>query len=181
MSEAVVAKRYADALFQLGQEKATLDNLVEEVLVVKEVFLNDSQLNIFLKHPRVNNDKKKQFLSETFQGLSTEVMNTLKILVDRGRSEIVPSIIDHFNQLVNDAKGIAEGKVYSVRELSDTEKTELENTFAKRFNKQKIVLENVVDPSLIGGVKIHMGNTIIDGSISGKLRGLERSLKIANN
>ncbi|MFD2044428.1 F0F1 ATP synthase subunit delta [Ornithinibacillus salinisoli] len=180
MSEAVVAKRYADALFQLGQDKSTLDNLLEEFRVVQHVFQNDSQLNIFLKHPRVNNAKKKQFLENAFQGLSTEVLNTLKLLVDRGRSEIVPAIINHFTQMVNDAKGIAEGKVYSVRELSDTEKTELENTFAKRFNKQKINLENVVDPSLLGGVKIRMGNTIIDGTISGKLRSFERNLKLGS-
>ncbi|MUK89656.1 F0F1 ATP synthase subunit delta [Ornithinibacillus sp. L9] len=180
MSEAVVAKRYADALFQLGQEKATLDQLVEEFRVVKNVFQNDNQLNIFLAHPRVNNGKKKQFLDEAFQGVSKDVLNTLKILVDRGRTEMVLSIINHFTQKVNDAKGIAEGKVYSVRKLSDTEKTELENTFAKRFNKQKIQLENVVDPSLIGGVKIRMGNTIIDGSISGKLRSFKRNLKLGS-
>ncbi|WP_188456668.1 F0F1 ATP synthase subunit delta [Virgibacillus oceani] len=172
----IVAKRYAEALFQLGNEKATLETIVEELRVVKEVFQSNQKLYTFLEHPRVNNEKKKQFLQEVFQGLSTDVINTLKLLVERHRADSIPSIIDHLSQMVNDAKGTAEALVYSVRELSDAEKAELESTFAKRFNKTALKLENVVDPSIIGGVKIRMGNTIYDGSISGKLKRIERNI-----
>lgn len=180
MSEAVVAKRYADALFQLGNEKAATDSLVEELRSVKDIFRNNQNLSTFLEHPRVSNDKKKQLLDEVFKSFSKDVVNTLKILVDRHRVELVPSISDDFIQLVNDARGVAEGTVYSVRELSDTEKEQLEKTFAKRFNKKTIKLENVVDPSLIGGVKLRIGNTIYDGSISGKLQRIERNIVTAN-
>ncbi|WP_099159402.1 F0F1 ATP synthase subunit delta [Virgibacillus ndiopensis] len=172
----VVAKRYAEALFQLGNEKATLETIVEELRVVKDVFQDNQKLYTVLEHPRVNNEKKKQFLQEVFQGLSNDIINTLKILVERHRIESLPSIIDHLIQMVNDANGTADALVYSVRELSDAEKAELESTFAKRFNKTAIKLENVVDPSIIGGVKIRMGNTIYDGSISGKLKRIERNI-----
>lgn len=180
MSETVVSKRYADALFQLGNEKATIDSLLEELRIVVEVFQDNKQLYTFLKHPRVNNEKKKQFLDDVFSGFSNDVVNTLKILVERQRIEIVPSIINQFIQLVNNAKGIAEATVYSVRELSSTEKEELEITFAKRFNKNTIKLENIVEPSLIGGIKIRIGNTIYDGTISGKLQRIERNIVTAN-
>ncbi|WP_106496057.1 F0F1 ATP synthase subunit delta [Lentibacillus sp. Marseille-P4043] len=180
MSEAVVAKRYADALFQLGNEKQIQDQLVDEFRIVKEVFQANKQLFTFLKHPRVNNEKKKQFLQEAFQGMSDDVVNTLKLLVERHRIEIIPSVIDHLSQLANDAKGIAEATVYSVRELSDAEIEELAAKFAKRFNKQAIKLENKVDPSIVGGVKLRMGNTIYDGSLSGKLKRIERDIVTAN-
>lgn len=180
MSEAIVAKRYAEALFQLGEEKATLESLVEELLVVREVFQTNNKLYTFLKHPRINNEQKKQFLKEVFQGLQADVVNTIQLLVERHRVEITPSIIDHFIQLVNDAKGIAEATVYSVRKLSDTEKEALEKNLAKRFNKQAIKLENIVDSSIIGGLKIRLGNTIFDGSLSGKLRRIERNIVTAN-
>ncbi|GAB3044911.1 F0F1 ATP synthase subunit delta [Virgibacillus ainsalahensis] len=180
MSEALVAKRYAEALFQLGKEKAVLDQLLEDFRVVKEVFQTNKELITFLKHPRFDNEKKKQFLDEVFQGLGTDVVNTLKILVERHRVEVTPSIIDHLVQLSNDAKGIAEARVYSVRELSDAEKQELETSFAKRLNKVSVSFENVVDPTLVGGVKIRMGNTIYDGSISGKLKRIERDMLTAN-
>ncbi|PAV31357.1 F0F1 ATP synthase subunit delta [Virgibacillus profundi] len=180
MSEAVVAKRYAEALFQLGNEKATLDQMVDDFQVVKEVFQANKKLNTFLKHPRINNTKKKQFLDEVFQGLDPDVITTLKLLVDRHRTDIIPSMVDHFNQFVNDAKGIAEVTVYSVRKLSNPERSHLVASFVKRFNKSTFEINNVIDPTLIGGVKIRVGNTIIDGSISRKLQRIERDIVTAN-
>ena len=181
MSEAIVAKRYADALFQLGNEKNTLDQFVEEFRVVKEVFQKEEQLNTFLEHPRINQMKKKELLEAAFQNMDQDVLNTLLLLLERDRVQIVPSMIDHLIQRVNDAKGIAEATVYSVRELSDSEKKELENTIAKRFEKQSVTIHNVVDPTIIGGIRVRVGNTIIDGSISGKLRRMEREIATANN
>lgn len=180
MSEAVVAKRYADALFQLGNEQGKIEQLVEEFHVLKEVFETNSKLLTFLTHPRVNNAEKKQFIDEVFHDFSSDVVHTLKILAERHRIEIVPDIIDHFIHSVNDAKGIAEATVYSVRELTGAEKQELENTFAKRFNKQAIKLDNIVDPSIVGGIKLRIGNTIYDGTISGKLKRIERNIVTAN-
>jgi F-type H+-transporting ATPase subunit delta len=180
MSKSIAARRYAEALFQLGNEKGTLEQLSEELLTVQEVFQKNEQIYTFLKHPRVNNENKKQFLEEAFQGLQADVVNAVKLLVERQRIEITPIIIDHFNQMLNDAKGIAEAKVYSVRELSDSEKDELSRSFAKRIGKKGIKIENIVDPSLLGGLKIRVGNTIYDGSVSSKLNRIERNIVSAN-
>jgi F-type H+-transporting ATPase subunit delta len=180
MSEAVVAKRYADALFQLASEKAALNDFLEELRVVKQVFEENSELNEFLAHPRVTNEKKRVFLDEVFAGASKDVLNTLKILAERHRIGIVSELVGAFESLVNEASGIAQGKVYSVRKLSDAEKADLETSFAKRLNKSVVKLENVVDPSVVGGVKIRVGNTIYDGTVSGKLRRIEQNIKLAN-
>lgn len=180
MSETVVAKRYADALFQLGKEKDTLNKFEEEFNVVREVFENNAELNTFLMHPQINNEKKKQLLSVAFKGMQADVVNTLKLLVDRHRIAIIPTVIEHFTQLVNDAKGIAEATVYSVRALSDAEKNQLATTFSKRLHKTSIKLTNIVDTSILGGIKIRVGNTIYDGTIGGKLKRIERNITTAN-
>ncbi|WP_010648357.1 F0F1 ATP synthase subunit delta [Oceanobacillus massiliensis] len=180
MSEAIVAKRYADALFQLGKEKNSLEQYADEFRVVREVFKNNKQLVTILKHPKIDNVKKKQFISEVFQGVHIDVVNTIKLVVERHRTDAIPSIINHFIQLVNDAKGIAEATVYSVRELSDSEKQQLQLSFSKRLGKTSINLLNVVDPSVIGGVKIRVGNTIYDGTVSGKLNRISRKIVSAN-
>src|SRR5699024_11035524 len=126
MSEAIVAKRYAEALFRLGQDKNTLDELTRELRIVREVFQdNQKQIYKFLEHPRLKNEQKKLFLHGVFQGLQIDVVHTLQLLVERHRIAITPSMIDHFIQLVNDAKGIAEATVYSVQELSEGEKEAL--------------------------------------------------------
>ncbi|HLR61477.1 MAG TPA: F0F1 ATP synthase subunit delta [Lentibacillus sp.] len=179
MSE-VVASRYAEALFQIGNETGKLEQLVEELHVLESIFVENEKLVPFLEHPRVDNEKKKQFINDVFQGFSDDILNTLYLLIERHRIGNVPDIINHFTRMVNDVKGIAEAKVYTVRELSEGEKEQLENTFAKRFNKQAVQLETIVDPSIIGGLKLRIGNTIYDGTISGKLKRIERSIVTAN-
>lgn len=180
MKESVAANRYAEALFQIGKEKNILDKLVEELGLVKEVFQKNEQLDTFLKHPRVNNEEKEQFLNEMFPGMQTDVLNTMKLLVIKRRTEIIPSIINHLIQLVNDAKGIAVAKVYSVRPLSETEIEAIKLNFAKRLNKQSIQVDNIIDPSILGGLKIMIGNTVFDGSVDAKLKRLGREIVSAN-
>ncbi|WP_077623443.1 F0F1 ATP synthase subunit delta [Sediminibacillus massiliensis] len=176
MSEAIAAKRYADALFRLSEQKQATDQIEQQLRIVLEVFEGNKQLLPFLKHPKVSNDKKKQLIRETFHHFSKEVINTFLLLVDRHREELIPAIIGHYIDMENDAKGIAEAKVYTTRELSVEEKTQLSNVFAKKLNKSTLKIDNIVDPSIIGGVKLRIGNRIYDGTISGKLERIERNL-----
>ena len=181
MSSVVVAKRYADALFRLGVEQQKLEQFVADFKVVQPVFQNDKKLAKFLTHPKIDNAKKKQLVIEAFQGLDKTVLNTLQLLVDRHRTPIIPTIIDEFISLVNDAKGMADATVYSTRNLSDDEKSQLERSFAVRLGKSAVQLNNIVDPSILGGIKIRVGNTIYDGTVKGKLNRISRSIVSANN
>src|SRR5690625_639349 len=121
MSEAVVAKRYADALFQLASEKNNEEELVAELQVIQTVFQNNQKLVDLLHHPRISGAEKMDLINEAFGQFHKDVLNTLKILVQRNRIRLVPSIIDHFVYLYNEAKGIAVATVYSVSESIDEE------------------------------------------------------------
>ena len=176
MSEAVVAKRYADALFQLANEKDIVDKLISELQTVKEVFQDGDEMIDFLTHPRISNDDKMKLIDESFKACDKLVINTLKLLVERHRIGIVTALVDHFVDLYNEANGIAAATVYSVRELTEDEKNELEASFKKEFNKNSVAINNIVDPTIIGGLKIRVGNTIYDGSISGKLNRIKNRL-----
>ncbi len=180
MSKSIATKRYAEALFQLGHEQNLLDEIVADLKIVTKGFKDNERIYTFLKHPRVNHEQKKQFLDEAFQGLQADVINTIKLLVERHRTLIIPTIVDHFNQMVNDAKGIAEATVYSVRKLSDSEQQALSAKLANRIGKKGMNIDNIVDPSLLGGLKIRIGNTIFDGSVSNKLNRIGRSIASAN-
>lgn len=180
MSESITANRYAEALFQIANEKNILDQLNEDLNIVKEVVEHDDQLNTFLKHPGVGNEKKKQLIDESFKSLGVEVVNTLKLLVERRRTEVVSSMVDHFNQMFNDARGIAVATVHSVRPLSKVEQEALEVSFAKRLNKTAVKFEQVIDPTVIGGLKIMVGNRVYDGSVAGKLKRIERRIAAVN-
>lgn len=172
----VVAKRYADALFQLANEKNIVDKLISELEEVKKVFQDEDKLYEFLNHPRVKKEDKVKLIDDSFKDCDVNIVNLIKLLVERHRIEQVPAIVDGFVELYNEANEVATATVYSVRELSEAEKTEIEESFKKKLNKQSVAINNIVDPSIIGGLKIRVGNTIYDGSISGKLNRMKNRL-----
>src|SRR5690625_4618436 len=172
----VVAKRYADALFQLANEKNNSETIQKELRTVQEVFQKNEKLATILNHQRINKDEKMKIVDDAYNSLNNEVVNLIKLLVERNIIESIVSVIEHFNHLYNEENGIAQATVYSVRPLTESETSDLEASFKKQFDKSSIRINNVVDPSVIGGVKIRVGNTIYDGSISGKLNRIKHNL-----
>jgi F-type H+-transporting ATPase subunit delta len=179
MSNGIVAKRYAVALFQLAKEQNTIDQFEKELLIVKEVFTTNKDLIDVLNHPKVTNETKKSIVKEAFASLTQQVVNTLLLLVDRHRVDIVTDVVDYFVKNANEARGTEDAIVYSVRPLTEAELTSISTSFAKKIGKTSLRLQNVVDKTLLGGVKLRIGNRIYDGSISGKLERIERQL-VAN-
>ncbi|WP_173918580.1 F0F1 ATP synthase subunit delta [Halobacillus sp. Marseille-Q1614] len=180
MSETIIAKRYANALFQIGQEQSKLDKIENELRALKEIFQGNKGLEKFLKHPRLSVNEKKQLLKGSLKGFSKETVNTLMLLIDRHREEIIKDMADQFILKMNDKKGIADATVYTVNPLSDHEKERISKTFAPKVGKQSLNLTNVVDPSILGGIRLRVGNRIFDGSVSGKLSRIERELVSPN-
>ncbi|WP_102335462.1 F0F1 ATP synthase subunit delta [Salimicrobium jeotgali] len=181
MSETVVAKRYADALFELGQEKSKLDVFQEEMNILKQVARENPSLENVLKHPRIPADRKKEVMTNSFKGFSEEVLHTLHLLIDRHRTDLMVPLADRFLARVYDYQGVEEAVVYTVREMSEDEKQRLSRTFAPKVGKDSLIIDNRVDPDLLGGMRIRIGNRIFDGSLRGKLDQMERKLLSANN
>lgn len=176
MSSSGVAKRYASALFQLSKEHNLLDQMEAELRVVKEVLVDNAELNAVLKSPKLPIEKKKEILKNAFLQVNTFVLNTLMLLIDRHRVNEITAVADEFIQLANEDRGIAEALVYTIRPLTDEERDALSSTFAKKVGKTSLRINNIVDSNLLGGVKVRIGNRIFDGSLSGKLERLERTL-----
>ena len=176
MSNMIVAKRYAVALFQIAKEKQTLDQIETELRVVQQVFTSNKELTDLLSNPKISIEKKKSLVKGAFSAFSEQVLNTLYLLIDRHRETIVSELVTVFIDLANEERGIAEAKVYTVRPLTDNEQQNISTQFAKKIGKASLRIENVIDRTLVGGVKIRIGNRIYDGSVSGKLQRLEREL-----
>lgn len=180
MSQVIVAKRYADALFQLANEQNLTDQFIEELEVVKATFEQNEKLSFLLSSPNVTVSKKTALIDEAFAGVHTYIKNELKILIQRRRSNSIIHVIDEFTNLYNEKNDIAHAIVTSARELTETEATNVETTFKSLLNKKSLTIENKVDASLLGGLRIRIGNTIYDGSVSGKLKRIEQELLTAS-
>ncbi|MGJ7920750.1 F0F1 ATP synthase subunit delta [Neobacillus sp. LXY-4] len=176
MSNSAVAKRYALALFQLSKEHQLLDQMETELRVVKEVVTNTPGLIALLKSPKLPKDKKKEILTGAFSSVNPFVINTIKVMIDRGRADNIAALADQFVELANEERGIAEADVYSIRPLTAVESEALSSSFAGKVGKKSLLINNIVDSNLLGGIKLRIGNRIFDGSLSGKLERLERQL-----
>ncbi len=176
MSNSIVAKRYALALFELCQEKKNLDTVVEEARLIIEVFSTNEELLSFLKHPKISFQQKKQMLADAFANLSTELKNTLMLMVERKRIPEIAQMAEDFVELSNEEKSVADAQVYTIRPLTEAEREAVSATFAPKVGKKSLRIDNIVDRDIIGGMKLRIGNRIFDGSVSGKLNRLERQL-----
>ena len=176
MSNTLVAKRYASALFQIANEQQILGQVEEDLRVVKEVLEYNPDLKAVLKSSKLTIDKKKEIVKNAFASVNVFVLNTVLILIDRHREDQIVEVTDQFLELANEAKGIADAKVYSARELTDAEREGLSAAFAAKIGKKSLRIENIVDSNLLGGIRLRIGNRIYDGSLRGKLDRLERKL-----
>ncbi|MBT2657765.1 MULTISPECIES: F0F1 ATP synthase subunit delta [Bacillaceae] len=176
MSNTMVAKRYASALFQIANEQQVLGQIEEDLRVVKEVLEYNPDLKAVLKSSKLTLDKKKEIVKNAFASVNVFVLNTVLVLIDRHREDQIVEVTDQFLELANEAMGIAEAEVYSARELTDAEREALSATFAAKIGKKSLRIENIVDSNLLGGIRLRIGNRIYDGSLRGKLDRLERKL-----
>lgn len=176
MSNIAAANRYAVALFELSKEKNILDVISAELEVVKKVFIEDDKLSALLDHPNISYDEKKKLIETSFSGLSVTLMHTLLLLLKKKRLDTVTLIADKFQGLLEEERQVAHAVVYTVKPLTEEEKSMISTTFAKKAGKETLHITNEIDPHLIGGMKIQIGDIIFDGSVKGQLNRLEREL-----
>ncbi|MBE1555700.1 F0F1 ATP synthase subunit delta [Sporosarcina limicola] len=176
MSQSIAAKRYALALFELAQKNGQTGPIQEDLLELKKVFQTNKELSQLLDSPRLKAAKKKELLAELFKGANQLILNTLYVMLDKKRLDEVVNLVDEFTAYSNDAAGVAEAKVYSTVPLTADESQAISSAFAQKVGKKVLRIENIIDPSLLGGIRLQIGNIIYDSSLSAKLERLKRDL-----
>jgi F-type H+-transporting ATPase subunit delta len=106
------------------------------------------------------------------------VANTLQLLIEKGRETLVGAVYEDYVKIAGEALGQANATVTSALPLTVEEATNVKAQFEQMIGK-KVRIENIVDPSLLGGLQVRIGDRLYDGSLSGKLARLEKSLKQA--
>ncbi|WP_100523474.1 F0F1 ATP synthase subunit delta [Mycobacteroides abscessus] len=179
MSSAVVAKRYAHALFEVASEKQQIDLVEQELDQVKQLFDENPAFLQFLQHPQIADSAKKQEVKAIFEGKISEVtFNFLNLLIDKKREDLFPIIPKYFTEKANEARGLVDAVVTSVKPLTEEEKQGIVDSFKKLLNKE-VRVTNQLDQSIMGGVVVQVGDRLYDGSVAGRLNRLQQSLKQA--
>ena len=175
--EELVAKRYSNALFEVALEGKTLDKTGEELSFITDALKEHPDLFKALKSPLIKPGEKKDMMHSIFaQQISQETMNFTFVLIDKKRSGSLKEIGAEYHKLLaahnNTIKAVATTAVSMTKEQI----TELTEKLTKTSGKT-VTLANKVDPSIIGGVFIQMGDKIIDGTLKRRLTEIEDRLK----
>lgn len=176
MSNSTLAKRYAQAVFELAQDKQILAEVGADLKELTKVLKESPELLSLLVAPKLSTESKKQLVAEIFANANPIVVDTLKVLIDKKRVNEAKGLAAEFAKLAADAQGTADAVVYSTRELTAEERDSISAAFSKLVGKQSLTITNEINPSLLGGVRIQIGNHIYDSSVVSKLNRLKREL-----
>jgi len=169
-----IARPYAAALFQAttaadgAQLVAQLDTLAG--------IAGDAGLRQFAADPKVSDEQVFGVVTGIAGAdLSPKLRNLLSTVIDNGRLSVLPEIASQFRSLVNDRGGIADAQVVSAFPLDANQQASLAKVLEKRFGRQ-LKVTVTVDPTLIGGVRVTVGDEVLDTSVVARLEQMRAAL-----
>lgn len=176
MIEGLVAKRYAKALFEVANERKMLDQVEQDLNLIVRIMKDTEGFLTFFRHPKISTDVKKELVTSVFQKqISTISQNFLFQLIDNQRIEYAEEILFQYVILANEARKVVDIEAVTAVELEESDKNSIIQMFSKKMNKT-VRLTNVIDPSILGGMIVKMGDRLYDGSLSSQLNMMKKNL-----
>ncbi|WP_158825171.1 ATP synthase F1 subunit delta [Mucilaginibacter lacusdianchii] len=174
MSELTVGTRYAKSLIDLAIEQNALEATKQDMTFFVQTLKANTQLQAVLRNPIISQDKKLKVLEGVFTGrVSANTLAFFKIMISKGRGEVLYPAAQEFVNLYNIKMKIVNAKVVSAAPLSEANKQEIIADVQKIAGAQ-VNLQTLVDPALIGGFILTVGDRQIDTSIATSLKKLKK-------
>jgi len=171
-----VARPYAEAAFKLADASGALAKWSEMIGALAQVS-EDARVRAAVADPNLSDAKRAGVFISVLSGkLTADSENFVRVLAENDRLGLLPEIRTHFEALKNEREGVIEAQVYAAYELTEAQLSDLVQRLEKRVGR-KVRAQVVVDRELIGGVKIVLGDKVIDGSARAQLGALETALK----
>lgn len=173
----LVSGTYGSALFDLAKEENCIDLMLEEVKTVRQIFAQNTELTQLLNHPKIAKEEKISVVENIFKGrVSDNLTGFLVLIVEKDRYNDMDSIFSYFIDAVYEHKNIGVAYITSAKKLS---KEQEQAVFDRLLQVTKYVdfeMHFDVDPALIGGMVIRIGDRVVDSSIRTKLGELQKEL-----
>jgi F-type H+-transporting ATPase subunit delta len=178
MINTTLAKRYAKALVEIGEQRKALEKYGKDLAGIVGLVETSKDFREVLLNPVFTKADKKRITASIIDKLGCDpiVRNFLNILIDRKRVDQLAGIEKAYRGKVDDIKGIQRGEVVSADKLSDDELGKIRRALSKLSGKE-VVLTTKVNPELIGGIYAKVGDRVLDGTIRTQLNQLKESLK----
>lgn len=173
MADTRAASRYVKSLLDLAVEKKALEAVHRDMLLFAEVAAQSRPLRLLLQNPVIKHDQKLTVLKKIFGGkVHSLTMSFFEIITRKNREPILVSVAREFHNAYNEHKGIGKATVTTATALDAKTRAELEKLVKNYSDKKTIELVEEVDPDLIGGFVLKVGDRQVDASIRSKLKNL---------
>ena len=166
------ARRYARAIFELADDGGNLEAWGRRLAQVREV-LTDPQVARVLTNPTIATEQRMALVTDLFDG--GEATNLAKLLIESDRVRDVDAIAEEFQRLADEAAGRVRATVTTAVELSSDDRDRVAAELSRRLGKE-IHLDVLVDPGILGGLKLQYGDRLVDASVATRLQQLRRRL-----
>ena len=176
VSEAA-ARVYAKALFDIGTETNSIGQIYDDLHALHDT-LNalDPDLRTFFNLPQFRRDDKRRILNLAFEGkVGRVVLGLMNVLVEKRREMLLDNIVDEFDLYRDRHENRVKARVVTARKLDDDLLAALVSALEQRTQKS-VVLTEVVDPEVIGGLRVNIGDRVLDGTLRRTLQDMRRSL-----
>lgn len=172
------ARRYASALFELAQDKGQLSDVNRDLVAFVGLVKESSDLARLIASPAFSREDKGEALLAIADaaGLTGLVRSFLGTMAQNGRARDIPAAQRAFDQLYARQRGVKRALVRTAKPMSDDQRARLESILAKSIGGD-VELSEDVDDSLVGGIQLRLGSTLIDASLAAKLNAMNSAMK----
>ncbi len=178
MADQRVAARYAKSLLDLGQEQGILETVKQDMDLLGQVVGDSRELRLLLRNPIVKHDKKLAILTALFQGkVSDLTMRFFTLLTQKNRESALEGVATEFKVQYNALRGIQTAEVTSAVALTPALRTQMRQEVTRLSGLADVELAEKVDPALIGGFVLRVGDRQLDDSVRSGLRNIRTALQ----
>jgi len=176
MKSSKASIRYAQALLDLAIERNSLDAVTRDMAYLTTVNNENREFQLFLGSPVIKSDKKVTVLNEIFGEFDEISKGFITLIAKNSREAILPAIAESFGELLNQKNGIVPITLTSAVKLDEAVKKQILDKVQATISGKTLNVTEVIDPSLIGGFVVRMGDIQIDASVASKLGQLKQRL-----
>jgi len=169
----MVSTEYARAAFEIANEHDNLGSFYDDFRVLRRAIRDNSDLYTVMKSPVIKKAEKKQIINKITEGMEQDLRNFLMVVVDNNRFELIVDIYFEFKNLFLVEKNVMTVEVISPKELSPSDFDKVKDKLGNAYKGKTIRLKNVVEPSLISGIKLKFDGESIDLSIKNEIESLK--------
>ena len=165
---------YGQSLYDLAVEERLTDDILNEMEVVRGLLIENPDYVTLLSEPSIPKNERLQLVDDALgSSLQAYHLNFIKILIEKGMLREYSACYKRFRKSYNEAHGIADALVTTAVALDDAQLTQLKEKL-ERISGKKIILNQKVDPGILGGVRVDLEGQLFDGSVKGRLSELQK-------